>query len=469
MAVAAIQIDDAGVAAVRCGAEEPVAASPGYALYEIGGMGGLGRREGLTTGWAAVRKARLLPRHCCTRFWDQLDRVPLREPFPRELSHADLAHAHLSSVWDEAKEGIDRAILLVPPWYSEGELGLLLGISRACGIPVTGMVDSTLAAALGVEGDSAIHLDIHLHRATAVRVTRADRLYRGEVRSEEDIGLIPLLNDWASFLSEKFVKETRFDPLHSGPTEQRLYDSMPDLLDSLRENERELLVLESAQREHSAEIGREEMANAAASVYESLLELARSLTQEDEPILRISSRLAALPGFAERLAREVSTNVVPLPPRIAAQSVLHHRNHLPHRAGNDGAIPFVLSLPLENLGADSAVATPAPDALREMTERPPTHVLWDGVAHPIEPEPFFIGVAIPEGSRGLNLSGAVAGISRRHVSLRRIEGRLVVEDHSRYGSYLNGRRVEGMAFVKAGDRLRLGTPGIEVQLIEVRS
>jgi pSer/pThr/pTyr-binding forkhead associated (FHA) protein len=79
-----------------------------------------------------------------------------------------------------------------------------------------------------------------------------------------------------------------------------------------------------------------------------------------------------------------------------------------------------------------------------------------------------MGVAIPEGSRGLNLSGAIAGISRRHVSLRRIEGRLVVEDHSRYGSYLNGRRVDGMAVLKAGDRLRLGTPGIEVQIIAVR-
>jgi hypothetical protein len=180
MAVAAIEIDDAGVAAVREGAEDPVAASPGYALYDTRAPGG---RERLITGWAAVRKARILPTHCCTRFWDQLDRAPLPEPFPHGLSHADLAHAHLSSVWNEVKEGIDRAILLVPPWYSENELGLLLGISRACGIPVTGMVDSTLAAALGVAGDSAVHLDIHLHRASAVRITRADRLDRGEVRS----------------------------------------------------------------------------------------------------------------------------------------------------------------------------------------------------------------------------------------------------------------------------------------------
>ncbi len=459
MAVAAIEIDDAGLTAVRAGAEAPSAASPGYALYDPG------LREGITTGWAAVRKARLLPRHCCTRFWDQLDRAPLREPFPPGLSHADLANAHLRSVWNETKEGIDRAILLVPAWYGDSELGLLLGISRDCGIPVTGMVDSTLAASLGVEGDEAIHLDIHLHRATGVRVTRTDRLRRGEVRSDEDAGLVPLLNLWAAFLSEKFVGETRFDPLHSAPTEQRLYDSIPGILDSLRENDKEILVLESSGREHSIEIGRNEIAEAASSCYRSLLELARSFTGDDVPAMRISSRLAALPGFGEMLAAEIGTEVVPLPPGIAAQSVLWYRNHLPHGGENDGAIPFVVSLRLE----DPAAATPDAVALGEVTERIPTHVLWEGVAHPIDPGPFLMGIAIPEGSRGLNLAGAVAGISRRHLTLLRIEGRVVVEDHSRYGSYLNGRRVDEKAFLRAGDRLRLGTPGIEVQLIEVLS
>jgi hypothetical protein len=244
---------------------------------------------------------------------------------------------------------------------------------------------------------------------------------------------------------------------------------MPDILDSLREKETELMVLESADREHSIEIGRAELAELASSSYRSLLELARSLAGDDEPAMRISSRLAALPGFAEMLADEISTNIVPLPPGIAASSVLHYRNHLPHGGGNDGAIPFVVSLPLEDSGAEPGVVSPSPDPLRQMNERAPTHVLWEGVAHPIDPGPFLIGIAIPEGSRGLNLSGAVAGISRRHCSLRRIEGRVVIEDYSRYGSYLNGRRVEDRAFLRAGDRLRLGTPGIEVQLIEVAS
>ncbi len=457
MAVAAIEIDDAGLTAVREGAGGPSASSPGYALYD---------RTGLSTGWSALRRSRLAPRHTCTTFWDRLDRDPLREPFPPGLSHADLAHAHLTSIWSEVSKNVDRAILLVPPWYGESEHGLLLGISRACGIPVTGMVDSTLAAALGLEGDSAIHLDIHLHRSTGARVARADRLRRDRARSEEGIGLLSLVNSWAGLIAEKFVSQTRFDPLHSAATEQRLYDLLPEVLDSLRDQESGIVAIESADQRYAAEIFREDLVRLATPHYRRILELALAIAFGIEPQVRISSRLAALPGFTELLAEEVSTDVVPLPPGVAIQNVLHYRNRLPYAAGNDGAIAFVASLPLEDPRSDPAV--PLPHALRKL-EGAPTHVLWEGVAHPIEPAPFVLGVAIPEGSRGLNLSGPVAGISRSHCTLRHVEGRLMVEDHSRYGSYLNGRRVEVTALVRAGDRLRLGTPGIEVQLIEVRS
>jgi pSer/pThr/pTyr-binding forkhead associated (FHA) protein len=77
-----------------------------------------------------------------------------------------------------------------------------------------------------------------------------------------------------------------------------------------------------------------------------------------------------------------------------------------------------------------------------------------------------IGVAVPEGGRGFNLTGRTEGISRRPCSLYRLEDRALVEDHSRYGSFLNGQRVEGSAVLAAGDRLRLGTPGVELHLIE---
>ena len=42
-----------------------------------------------------------------------------------------------------------------------------------------------------------------------------------------------------------------------------------------------------------------------------------------------------------------------------------------------------------------------------------------------------------------------------------------LEDRSTYGTYLNGERVGGRAALRAGDRLRLGNPGVELEMVRV--
>ena len=57
------------------------------------------------------------------------------------------------------------------------------------------------------------------------------------------------------------------------------------------------------------------------------------------------------------------------------------------------------------------------------------------------------------------------GVSRRHCSLTRQNGQCVVEDFSRYGTFLNGHRIDGSAVLAIGDQVRIGTPGFELRLI----
>ncbi len=59
------------------------------------------------------------------------------------------------------------------------------------------------------------------------------------------------------------------------------------------------------------------------------------------------------------------------------------------------------------------------------------------------------------------------GLSRQHCAVVRRDGSVFVEDHSSYGTYLNGRRVENQAETHIGDRVRLGSPGVELLLIAV--
>jgi pSer/pThr/pTyr-binding forkhead associated (FHA) protein len=49
----------------------------------------------------------------------------------------------------------------------------------------------------------------------------------------------------------------------------------------------------------------------------------------------------------------------------------------------------------------------------------------------------------------------------------RRNGSVVIEDCSTYGSYVNEERVVGRTALTVGDRLRLGSPGITLDLIQL--
>ena len=80
---------------------------------------------------------------------------------------------------------------------------------------------------------------------------------------------------------------------------------------------------------------------------------------------------------------------------------------------------------------------------------------------------LVLGSDVGDDQRGLTISGVGPGISKRHCTLRAEEDGVVAEDHSSYGSFLNGSRIHGCIAIVVGDRLRLGTPGVELDLIAV--
>jgi len=62
---------------------------------------------------------------------------------------------------------------------------------------------------------------------------------------------------------------------------------------------------------------------------------------------------------------------------------------------------------------------------------------------------------------------AMPGVSRVHCRVRTVDGIVSVEDLSTYGTFVNDERVHGRAPLWRGDVLRLGTPGIALQLIQL--
>jgi pSer/pThr/pTyr-binding forkhead associated (FHA) protein len=77
------------------------------------------------------------------------------------------------------------------------------------------------------------------------------------------------------------------------------------------------------------------------------------------------------------------------------------------------------------------------------------------------------GVGSSHVARYITLSDGLAGVSRRHCTFVRDGDELVLLDHSTFGTYVNGERVRERVRVHAGDRVRLGEPGVELALIAV--
>ncbi len=446
MATIGLELVDAALVAVRDGAR--VAASPGVALLDP---------QGLLVGEAAVAAARLKPVLATDRFWADLA-LDLQAPAAGlAVSHADLAHAHLSLLWRSIGQSGDQVVLAVPGSMRLEQVGLALGIARRIAMPVGGVVDAAVAACAELPArQTVLHLDIHLHQSVLTQMEGASLLRRSRIEIAPRVGMKVMLGAWAHLISEAMVRRTRFDPLHQAASEQQLYLRLPVWLAALSAQETVDVSIETDTRTFSAALRRDQFALAAEAYYAQLIDLVHSGRRAGEAAtLALSSRAAALPALRERLAALPDLELVMLAESAPAAAAAARIEEI------GPAEPPVLATALQRRHA----AAPDP-GLRRTGAACPTHVILHGRAHAINEHPLQLGLGDGPGRR-LALDGPLAGVSRLHCTLLLRDGSAVIRDHSRYGSFVNGERVDGEAVLGVGDRLRLGTPGVVLDLVAV--
>ena len=277
-----------------------------------------------------------------------------------------------------------------------------------------------------------------------------------------EVGLAALEKAWVSALARRFVRETRFDPRHTGQTEQALHDALPGLLKSLQTQTTATATIGYGARTFSVTMHRDELAEVATDSYRHILSLITPHLDEPGPVgLLLSSRLAGLPGLREQLTPLGALEISVLKPGAAAEGALQRRETI---LQTQDRLSLVLRLPQAASTASSQdVSGPTSDPPQDKTI--PTHVLYRGVAHPLGERPFALGRELVPGLPGLQIASQSAGISRNHCTLIMRGDCLVLEDHSTYGTYVNGERVRGTRPLSAGDRIRLGSPGEDLQVI----
>ncbi|MEO0997111.1 MAG: FHA domain-containing protein, partial [Pseudomonadota bacterium] len=305
---------------------------------------------------------------------------------------------------------------------------------------------------------SLVNIELGLHAAVVTLVAQADGA--GVERREVvvDCALDTLRSAWLKTIAEAFVQQSRFDPLHDADTEQRLLDRLGEWLRSAVRDDHVDLVIPSGGLDHRATVESIDLVNAAAPAWAALANAVRAMVAAGAPLaLQFDSSAADLPGLTDYLAARTGGTVFLLPPDAAALGALARADAITAQ----GSTRLVTTLPWDQ----QAVAPPEADAVDDTLA--PTHVLRDATAFALGARPLVIGAGDADEPNRVPLPASMAGVSQRHCTLQRQGQQIVVADHSRYGTFLNGNLISGSAVLQAGDVVRVGTPGAEFQLIRV--
>jgi hypothetical protein len=457
MSTVAIEINDAALAVAN--ESGLLAVEPGFARVD-------GSR--IVTGEPARARARLQPRRTSSRFWSSLSMDPGSAGADVGKSAAELAYAQLESVWQRVGTGVTGAVLVIPGGHRTEQLGLLLGLSQECGIPVRALVDAAVAASVRpYPNRQLVYVDAGLHRLSVSLLEQGER--EVQVRAEQSLaqGLTAITDSFARRIAEHFVRVTRFDPFSHAEAEQALYDGLPAWLEALQRDERVEIPLRHRNEEFRITAERDAVLGVAQGVYRAIVQL---VAQHREPgkrlVVQLSDRVAALPGFVGELSRLDDSQIETLPAGHAPRSVLRAAGI----AWSQGEVKLLKRLPWREPARDDATATErrVPEAAPVLTRtKPPTHVVYGGLAYRVGADGLSIGREADPKRRSVVLGNGSNAISRLHCEVVLQDGELKLRDLSSYGTFVNEKRVAGETSLKRADVIRIGSPGAELHVVDV--
>ena len=296
-----LELNDAALSLYRDG--HPIYQQPAIAL--IG-------PQGPTFGDQALKSARLQPQQVNQQYLARLNADPLPRPGKGVANHADLVYRHLLEIKDLADEPLAVA---VPGFLTGDQLGVLLGIAEEVGIPMRGFVDSAVLMGSVAELPPATWLlDLHATRCCLTELrTGGGEVSRGAVEDIAGFGLNACLDGWANLVADRFVQDTRFDPLHAAESEQQIYDQ-------LRAWAERGALSELAVEVRQGETTRQVRASAIA-LKDKLIQRLAPVAEKVPAATRllVAPRSAALPGLVEGL-ETLGIEAIGLPTDVMARA-----------------------------------------------------------------------------------------------------------------------------------------------------
>jgi len=390
----------------------------GDVIYQAPAMA-IVRDADMLFGEAALKQFRLFPRQANQQYLAKLNADPLSEPAKLAANHADLVYLHMKELTQVTS---DPLIVAVPGNLSRDQLGVLLGISQEAGIEVRGFVDSAVAAVASTPSPAALHhLDVHLQHFVVTEISVDAEVARRRAEEVRDCGVANLVTGWMNLISDRFVRETRFDPLHAADSEQQLYNQVYEWLNGVHHHQEFGVVIRTAGGERRVEVPKHELESKALQRCRALLDALPASAE-----VAVSARAARIPGLVAAL-RAAGHGVQLLAAHAVGVSCQRHRDQI---VGDGTDMRLVTRLPAHE------VIRPAPAPPAKPVAPTPTHLLCENVAVPLA-----VGAEVP-------------------IRMQEDGPWLGAAD----GIVLNGRRLTADTRLKVGDVINAGPR----QLVAIR-
>jgi len=432
-----IELNDSEIRVAR--GTDIILREPGYAVL---------KPDRIDVGTEAWKIARCNPRATCNHYWSQLSQDSLIVPSRLARHNADLAYVQLLAIHEQAGKP-EQVLFAVPGSYTRDQLSLLLGITEACPFTALGLVDAATACAAAIaDAGEYSHVDIHLHYAVISTLEVSDKVSRTSVKIVDNSGITDIYDTCAGYLSDLFIDQSRFDPLHHAETEQYLYDRIPECFQTLKESDEVTLEIQFKDKRYQARVFKEPLLEELKKHYEKIY---REIAG---PAVLISDRLDRLPGFAGGIE-----NAVP----VDEQAVFRGCNvNLENIRSAGPALSFVTTLPATQSPVISAgnpsMVQKKTGPSENGTAPAATHVLINNRAYTLDKTPLYLSTS-GQASRKRD--------KNMHCSARLAERGVELKPEVDLTMFVNGNRISGSATVMPGDTVTFDGSDTVVRFIEV--
>jgi hypothetical protein len=360
----------------------------------------------------------------------------------------------------------DEMIIAVPNYYSKEQLGLILGMAQELSVPVKGFVSLPLAASYHAYPNAMLlHLDIHLHRFEITHLHQDEHLTAKNSMTFEEISLEQLYRSWVETIAEEFVNATRFDPLHQAATEQELYNRLTAALDIFKNQSFFLFELSHGKHSYRITLLRDILFQKTEKIYDEIYRFIEKMRDDHGQnnfltVLQMTHRVACLPGLKDKLLAIENCKIIELEPGAGALGVLKLWNQLTDKHFGNGT-SFFTRRPWQKTKSETsrAIAHQTFQTIR------PSHLLYRNVAYPISEKPLIIGCDQYPFGKGIHVEAKSSDVSKKHCTVQRKNGRIVLTDYSGQGTFVDHRQVNKSTVLELGQIVRLGTSRETIQVI----